>query len=272
MNRSGATGRYNITDFSGATSKAYDSGLTNVKNSAATKQSGIGNTAKAIYQASSSSPSVVSKPSSKRSTVKPVELAADSGTPTKSIFSDNATTKKVLSQTTELILDALNKSVPYNFNPIKSVLRAFASEQSDERPAEFDNAPKTYISSTNTPYDMNSIADAVLTALAPIDLKYNRAGVTRKLAERIAYLERDNATVWERLEAIPDRIILAPAQVAIDVFFDKNWRPIIERAKEGDIGTGAAESVLNLLTNLGETLEIMALILKLLFDGSLEAD
>ena len=271
INSAGATGRYNNKDFSGATSKAYDAGLTNVKNSAATKQSGIGNTAKAIKQASSNRSNKPSK-SSTSSAAKPVGLAADSGALTKSIFSDKDTTKKVLTQTTELILDALSKSVPYNFKPIKSVLRSFTSQLYVERPEEFDNAPKTYISSTNTPYDMNSIADAVLTALAPIDLKYNRSGVTRKLAERIAYLERDNATVWERLEAIPDRIILAPAQVAIDVFFDKNWRPIIERAKEGDIGTGAAESVLNLLTNLGETFDITALTLKPLYTGSLEAD
>ena len=275
INSAGATGRYNNTDFSGATSKAYDAGLTNKKNSAATKQSGIGNTAKAIKQASSSGSNKSTKSSTKSSTssvAKPVGLAADSGTPTKSIFSDKDTTKKVLTKTTELVLDALNSITPYNFEPIKSVLRTYSLQQSDERPAEFDNAPKTYISSTNTPYDMNSIADAVLTALAPIDLKYNRSGVTQKLAERIAYLERDGATIAERLEAIPDRIILAPAQVAIDVFFDKNWRPIIERAKEGDIGTGAGESVLNLLTNLGETIDITALDFNLLATASLEAD
>lgn len=273
INHAGATGRYNNTDFSGATSKAYDAGLTNVKNSAATKQSGIGNTAKAIKQASSNRSNKPSK-SSSGSVAKPVGLAADSGTPTKSIFSDKDTTKKVLTQTTELILDALNKdkTIHYDFKPIKSALRSLTSQLYVERPKEFDNAPKTYISSTNTPYDMNSIADAVLTALAPIDLKYNRSGLTRKLAERIAYLERDGATIDERLRAVADRIILAPAQVAIDVFFDKNWRPIIERAKEGDIGTGAGESVLNLLTNLGETFDITALAFKPLATASLEAD
>lgn len=273
INRAGATGRYNNKDFSGATSKAYDAGLTNVKNSAATKQSGIGNTAKAIKQASSSRSNKPSK-SSTSSAAKPVGLAADSGTPTKSIFSDKDTTKNVLSQTTELILDALNKdkNIHYDFKPIKSVLRSLTSQLYVERPEEFDNAPKTYISSTNTPYDMNSIADAVLTALAPIDLKYNRSGVTQKLAERIAYFERDGAPIDERLRAVADRILLAPAQVVIDVFFDKNWRPIIERAKEGDIGTGAGESVLNLLTNFGETADITALALKPLYTGSLEAD
>ena len=65
INSAGATGRYNNTDFSGATSKAYDAGLTNVKNSAATKQSGIGNTAKAIKQASSSRSNKSSKSSQK---------------------------------------------------------------------------------------------------------------------------------------------------------------------------------------------------------------
>lgn len=277
INHAGATDRYNNKDFSGATSKAYDAGLTNVKNSAATKQSGIGNTAKAIKQASSSGSNKSTKSSTKSSissAAKPVGLAADSGTPTKSIFSDNDTTKKVLSQTTKLILDALNKdkTIHYDFTPIKSALRSFTSQLYVERPEEFDNAPKTYISSTNTPYDMNSIADAVLTALAPIDLKYNRSGLTRKLAERIAYFERDGATIDERLRAVADRIILAPAQVAIDVFFDKNWRPIIERAKEGDIGTGAIESVFNLLTNFGETADITALAVKPLATASLEAD
>ena len=279
-NSAGATGRYNNTDYSGATTKAYDAGLTNIKNSGATTQSGIGNTINAIKKTSGSSGAVVgtsaNAPASKRSTsstTKPVGLAADSGTTTKSIFSDKGTTKEVLNKTAEIITSAFNSITSYNFAPIISSLRTYKPQQTDERPEEFDDAPKTYISSTYyNAYDINSLADAVLTALAPIDLNYNRSAESQALAEQIAQLERDGATISERMIAILARVKLAQTQALHDVVIDKAWRPVIERTKEGDISKGIGESVFNTLTNLGETFDITALTLKPLLTGGLEAD
>lgn len=278
-NSAGATGRYNNTDYSGATTKAYDAGLTNIKNSGATTQSGIGNTINAIKKTSGSSGAVIgtsaNAPTSKRSTsstAKPVGLAADSGTPTKSIFSDKGTTKKVLNKTAEIIASAFNSITPYNFAPIISSLRTYKPRQTDDRPEEFDDAPKTYISSTYNAYDINSLADAVLTAIAPIDLKYNRSAESQALAEQITRLEHDGATIGERMIAVLARVKLAQTQALHDVVIDKAWRPVVERAKEGDISKGIGESVLNTLTNLGETFDITALALKPLLTGSLEAD
>ena len=280
INSAGATGKYNNTDFSGATSKAYDAGLTNKKNSSATTQSGIGNTAKAIKanistskrsSTASSSAKTTKSSTGRTNTSKSVGLAADSGTVTKSIFSDKDTTDKIISGAAYIIADALGTVTPYNFKPIVSALRTYKPKTLD-RPEAFNNAPKSYISSTNDPYEINSLADAVLTAIAPMDLKYNRAVTSDALAKQIAYLERDGASIAEKLQAIPKRIELARTQITQDVILDKTWRPIVERAKEGNIALGAGESFLNTLTNLGETFDITALPIKPLFTGALEAE
>ena len=257
----------------GATTKAYDAGLTDDPNSGA-----ITKPAKPSTNSSSTGagkPSTgTAKPASKPNKIIPTttSIAADSGTPTKSISSDKDTTKKILKKTAEIIASAFDSITPYSFDPLISALRTYKPQQTDERPEEFDDAPKTYISSTYNAYDINSFADAVLTALAPIDLKYNRSAASQALAERIAYLEHDGATIGERIHAIIARAALAQTQTRHDVIIDKIWRPVIERAKEGDIGRGAGESVLNTLTNLGETFDITALALKPLLTGGLEAD
>ena len=271
INRAGATGRYNNTDFSGATSKAYDAGLTNKKNSSATTQSGIGNTAKAI-KANTSSSTRTASTGAKKAAAKSVGLAADSGTPTKSVFSDAKTTRKIVESTASIIADALtNTLTPYNFEPLISALRTY-KPKSVQRPEAFNDTPKSYISTTHDPYEINSIADAVLTAVAPMDLKYNRSAATHALAKDIAYLERDSASLAERIQAVAKRVELANLQVMHDVVFDKTWRPLIERAKDGDAGLGIKESFLNTLTNLGETFDITALAMKPLFTGALEAE
>ena len=247
----------------GTTTKAYDAGLTDDPNSGAITKPA---------KPSTNNSTGAGKPSTGTSTATPIGLAADSGTTTKSIFSDKDTTKKILKKTAEIIASAFDSITPYSFDPLISALRTYKPQQTDERPEEFDDTSKTYISSTNNAYDINSLADAVLTAIAPIDLKYNRSAESQALAESIVQLERGGTTISERIVATLARVKLAQTQVLHDVVIDKTWRPVIERAKEGDISRGIGESALNTLTNLGETFDITALTLKPLLTGAVEAD
>lgn len=262
-NSAGATGKYNNTDYSGATTKAYDAGLTNTKNSGAITRSGGGNTINAIKEASGGGSGIDTKTnkSPTSSAAKPVGLAADSGTPTKSIFKD----EKVKDKTTEILNSIATLNGTADLTPIISKLR-------DNRPKELSDASKTYISDINDPYEINSIADAVLTALAPMDLKYNRSAASHELAQQIAYRERAEATTGEKVQAIILRAALIGTQILGDVVVDKAFKPVVARAIEGDLRSGVQESVVNTLINLGETLDITALTLKPLFTGSLEAD
>lgn len=93
---------------------------------------------------------------------------------------------------------------------------------------------QTWISDYNDPYAINSIADLVLTTFNPDMKRMDLGGV----------------------EDIP--ILNIVTGLFTDIIWDKNIKPIVEGAQQGKVGEGLGAAGLNFLTNIAETLDIVA--------------
>lgn len=114
-------------------------------------------------------------------------------------------------------------------------------EQEKERQAQLKQ--RTWTSDYNDQYAINSIADLVLTTFDPNMKRVDLGGV----------------------EDIP--IVNIFTGLFTDVLWDKNVRPIVEGFETGKVGEGFGAAGLNLLTNVAETLDILANPIKAVVQG-----